>query len=153
MCPKPRHLPSDGLGHFVISIPHDILQIAGCLEWSTSFFVTVGAFMWAKLPKNSGDELTAILHPCGHAILISLWENMSPMFTMEYFPESHSSSSIASIQGCGGDWNRTLLQHKQRWIFHLDATSPPGLNGSLSFRPFLEGFASGGSEWEPPNPT
>lgn len=53
----------------------------------------------------------------------------------------------------GGDWNKTLLQREQRWIFRLNATSPPGLNGSISFRPFLEGFSSGGSEWEPPDPT
>lgn len=48
-----------------------------------------------------------------------------------------------------GDWIKTLLQHEQRWIFHLNTARPPGLNESISFRPFLEGFASGGSEWVP----
>lgn len=38
----------------------------------------------------------------------------------------------------GGDWNKILLQHEQKWIFHLNATSLPGINESLSFRPFLE---------------
>lgn len=50
----------------------------------------------------------------------------------------------------GGDINKLLLQQEQRWIFHQNATQPPGLNGSISYRPFLEGSASGGSEWDPP---
>lgn len=51
----------------------------------------------------------------------------------------------------GGDWNKTLLQVEQRWIFRLHATRTPGLNDAISFRPFLEGFTSGGSEWEANN--
>ncbi|XP_040188254.1 uncharacterized protein LOC120920313 [Rana temporaria] len=43
----------------------------------------------------------------------------------------------------GGDWNKTLLQREMRWIRYLKATTPPGLNESESFRPFLEGFSSG----------
>lgn len=42
-----------------------------------------------------------------------------------------------------GDWNKTLLQREQRWIFRLRATTYPGLNESISFAPFLQGFASG----------
>lgn len=44
----------------------------------------------------------------------------------------------------GGDWNRILLQLETLWIINLEATSPPGLNDS--YRPFLDGFSSGG--WE-----
>lgn len=43
----------------------------------------------------------------------------------------------------GGDWNKILLQREMRWIRHLRATTPPGLNEVESFRPFLEGFGSG----------
>lgn len=44
----------------------------------------------------------------------------------------------------GRDWNKVLLQREARWIVDLAATSPPGLNEQLSYRLFLEGFASGG---------
>ncbi|XP_073478692.1 uncharacterized protein [Aquarana catesbeiana] len=43
----------------------------------------------------------------------------------------------------GGDWNKVLLQREMRWIRYLRATTPPGLNETESFRPFLEGFSSG----------
>lgn len=46
--------------------------------------------------------------------------------------------------GRGGDWNKRLLQCELRWIFDLNATSPPGLNEAMNFRPFLEGYTSGG---------
>lgn len=42
----------------------------------------------------------------------------------------------------GGDWNKVLLQKEQKWIFHLQAMSPPRLNESISFAPFLSGFSS-----------
>ena len=48
----------------------------------------------------------------------------------------------------GGDWNKILLQHETRWIAELEANLPPGLNEQISFRPFLEGFSSGGCEKE-----
>lgn len=43
----------------------------------------------------------------------------------------------------GGDWDKILLQKETRWIVALQATSPPGLNDCISYRPFLEGFTSG----------
>lgn len=46
----------------------------------------------------------------------------------------------------GGDWNKSLLQLELRWIYNLKATRPPGLNDAVCFRPFLEGFNSGGIE-------
>lgn len=46
----------------------------------------------------------------------------------------------------GGDFNRHLLQCKLRWIFNLQATSPPGLNEAFNFKSFLPGFVSGGCE-------
>lgn len=48
-----------------------------------------------------------------------------------------------------GDWNKILLQKEQKWIYRLQATKPPGLNDAISFRPFLEGFTSGGPERDP----
>lgn len=42
----------------------------------------------------------------------------------------------------GEDWNKLLLQREQRWIFRLQATIYPGLNESITFAPFLKGFAS-----------
>lgn len=50
----------------------------------------------------------------------------------------------------GGDWNKILLQREVCWIASLNATQFPGLNTQMSFRPFLEGFVSGGceKEWE-----
>lgn len=45
-----------------------------------------------------------------------------------------------------GDWNKTLLQRELKWIYLLKATSPPGLNEAICFKPFLEGFYSGGME-------
>lgn len=46
----------------------------------------------------------------------------------------------------GDNWNKILLQREQRWIYKLNATSFPGLNEMISFKPFLEGFVSGGPE-------
>lgn len=46
-----------------------------------------------------------------------------------------------------GDWNKILLQSEQRRIFRFSATSFPGLNEAISFKPFLEGFVSGGPEY------
>lgn len=46
----------------------------------------------------------------------------------------------------GGDRNKILLQRESRWIQSLSATVSPGLNDIISYRPFLEGFSSGG--WE-----
>lgn len=37
----------------------------------------------------------------------------------------------------GGDWKQTLLQAEARWIFRLKALTPPGLNESLGYKPFL----------------
>lgn len=48
----------------------------------------------------------------------------------------------------GGDWNKTLLQWETRWIADLGENFFPGLNKQISFRPFLEGFSSGGCEKE-----
>lgn len=31
----------------------------------------------------------------------------------------------------GGDWHMVLLQKEQKWIFQLQAMSPPGLNESI----------------------
>lgn len=45
----------------------------------------------------------------------------------------------------GGDWNKTLLQG-EHWLFILNVTSFPGLNEVISYKPFLEGFVSGGPE-------
>lgn len=42
-----------------------------------------------------------------------------------------------------GDWNKILLQTEQRWKNKLKATSPPGLNDAITFKPFLKEFASG----------
>lgn len=46
----------------------------------------------------------------------------------------------------GGDLNKLLLQWEMRWILNLNATSPKRLNEILSFKPFLQGFTSGGYE-------
>lgn len=48
----------------------------------------------------------------------------------------------------GGDWNKTLLQKEQRWIFKLNVTNFPGLSESVSYEPFLDGLVSGGPENE-----
>lgn len=45
--------------------------------------------------------------------------------------------------GRGGDWDKVLPQRETRWMVFLRATSPPGLNNSVSYHPFLEGFTSG----------
>lgn len=46
----------------------------------------------------------------------------------------------------GEDWNKVLFQLELRWIYTLRATLPPGLNKAVCFKPFLEGFSSGGME-------
>lgn len=43
----------------------------------------------------------------------------------------------------GGDYDKYLLQCELRWISNLNATSPPGLNEALNFKPFLPGFVTG----------
>lgn len=42
----------------------------------------------------------------------------------------------------GGDYNKSLLQSEPRWLFHLKATTAPGLNEAFNFRPYLAGFES-----------
>lgn len=37
----------------------------------------------------------------------------------------------------GGDIDKRLLQLETQWIFHLEATKPPGINENISFKPFL----------------
>lgn len=37
----------------------------------------------------------------------------------------------------GGDWDNMILKTEARWIFRLGGHTPPGLNESLSFKPFL----------------
>lgn len=37
----------------------------------------------------------------------------------------------------GGNIDKKILQWEARWIFSLNATSPPGLNEALSYKPFL----------------
>lgn len=46
----------------------------------------------------------------------------------------------------GWHWNKVLLQMELRWIHNLKATCSPGLNEVICFKPFLEGFSSGGNE-------
>lgn len=44
----------------------------------------------------------------------------------------------------GGNWDQRILQAETRWIFHLNACTPPGLNDALSFGPFLQAIF-----WDP----
>lgn len=37
----------------------------------------------------------------------------------------------------GGDPDKKILQREMRWIHTLAATSPPGLNDAMSYKPFL----------------
>lgn len=37
----------------------------------------------------------------------------------------------------GGDWDRSILQREALWIERLNATTPPGLNESVSYKAFL----------------
>lgn len=37
----------------------------------------------------------------------------------------------------GGDWDRSILQRESLWIERLNATIPPGLNESVSYKAFL----------------
>lgn len=36
-----------------------------------------------------------------------------------------------------GNWEKSLLQEETRWIHRLKASTPPGLNETISFKPFL----------------
>lgn len=46
----------------------------------------------------------------------------------------------------GSDWNKMILQKELRWSFILKATTPPGLNASVSKKHFLQGFTPGTPE-------
>lgn len=49
----------------------------------------------------------------------------------------------------GGVWNK-FLHMELRWIHSLRATTYPGLNEAINYKPFLEGIVSGGMElWFP----
>lgn len=69
-----------------------------------------------------------------HAVLVHGYKVLKISFT---------ALERVHIPDRGSDWNKTLLQLEQRWIFRLHATSYPGLNESISFAPFLRGFSSG----------
>lgn len=45
----------------------------------------------------------------------------------------------------GGVWNK-FLHMELRWIHSLRATTYPGLNEAINYKPFLEGIVSGGME-------
>lgn len=62
-----------------------------------------------------------------------------PKVTILVLDRIHSGSQ-------GGDFHKLLLQRELRWISDLNATSPPGLKQAFNFKPFLQGFSSGGFE-------
>lgn len=76
-----------------------------------------------------------------------LWEDIPPWYIRSVFPRiTFLILDRIHPNPRGGDWNKSLLQLELRWIFTLRATHPPGLNDAVCFKPFLEGFNSGGME-------
>lgn len=41
------------------------------------------------------------------------------------------------IDSRGGDWDKTILKVEARWIFNLQAWSPPGLNDAICFYQYI----------------
>lgn len=77
------------------------------------------------------------------------WANLMSGYGHVVFRHDYKMSKVSftaldrvHIPDRGGDWNKTLLQWEQRWIFRLLASTYPSLNESISFAPFLQGFAS-----------
>lgn len=58
-----------------------------------------------------------------HMVLTHNYRVLRDTFTLD----------LVHILDRGGDWNKTLLQHEQRWIFRLQTTCHPGLNKSISY--------------------
>lgn len=62
---------------------------------------------------------------------VGLYHNFNPR-TIKFYALEH-----VPLDERGGSVDRTLLQLEARWIYALQATHFPGLNESLSYRPFL----------------
>lgn len=62
---------------------------------------------------------------------IGLYHNFDPL-KMKFFALEHVPSHYI-----GGDIDRVLLQKESKWFYTLLATNYPGLNESMSFKPFL----------------
>lgn len=84
--------------------------------------------MWGKLSLNSGKEF----------IDIASINKKDPDLPFGRHSRTVHSDSTPRVQFLaldhipnnprGGDSNKLLLQSELRWIFHLNATAPPGLN-------------------------
>lgn len=74
--------------------------------------------------------------------------NRSPTFCVivAFFriTDKNQEGEAKAAREQNGSW--VLLQRELKWIYLLKATSPPGLNEAMCFKPLLEGFNSGGME-------
>lgn len=117
------------------SSPHTS-PIAKLMAWYISWSVSAVMDFWRRVSKHVYSmEIGNRYLPIGRHVVLE-HNHKVPKVSFTALDQIH-------IPDRGGDWNKILLQHEQRWIFKLQAMTFPGLNESISFAPFLRGFASG----------
>lgn len=119
---------------FFFLLGRSISLIARSKALSTCSDVTVS--MSERPNLSSGMGHTDTFGACRHTTLVH--QGVFPKIKFFTLDRVHPNSR-------GGDWNKDLLQLELQWIYNLRATKPPGLN-DVCFKPFLEGFDSGGME-------
>lgn len=140
-----RHVPPPYYQMDICS-RHNITPILKFVGLFISWSVTVVHFMLTRPRLSSGGGFIHIhsMQTCNPDLSLGRHVKMlhGGVFPrVEFFALDRVHPSLR-----GGDWNKLLLQRELRWIHQLKAAIFPGLNEAVNYKPFLEGFASGGME-------
>lgn len=107
-----------------------------CIWWP----VYVVAIMSSRLNVSFGNACMTMYKPLreGGVILCPFLEDMEhgihnkDPHSVRFFALERIHTDVR-----GGDWDNLILQREARWIHCLAPTQPPGLNDTISYKPFL----------------